>query len=511
MRFDDREAVAPHLLVVDDEPAIRDLLSRALEEQGYRVTAREDGASALEALRRQEVAVLLTDLRMPGMTGLELIREAKRLRPRLGSVVMTAFASVDTALEALRQGADDYLTKPFALADVRRIVDRVLQTQSLIQRDDEALLSARREAEDLRLRSVQTERDLATTRHDLTLSRRDLERRVRDLRFVADFTRLIARDGDLERVLPVTARILSARFHCDLTRIEVDLEDGVRTAEHAAVDPATRRLATMVPDLLARARRRPDGILRDAILGLGRPLEGLVAALDVGGAAAGGVAMIRPAPVDEDPGDLFLLGLLAHSLQVAIEADLQRRASERNAIRVATGLLELLEGRGLLWRGHGQRTARLAGAIARRLGMSPRLVGVVETAGRLHDVGLVGLPESTFRRPGPLTESEREQIHRHPAVGARILATFGEAASFVRAHRERPDGTGYPDGLEGPEIPMGAAVIAVAEAYDAMTHPRPWRASMDRDAAREEIRRLRGTQFVAEAADAFLDLPVEAP
>ena len=94
-------------------------------------------------------------------------------------------------------------------------------------------------------------------------------------------------------------------------------------------------------------------------------------------------------------------------------------------------------------------------------------------------------------------------------LGARILAPLGEAAAFVRHHKERPDGTGYPDGLRGDDIPIGAAIIGVAEAYDAMTHHRAWRPTRSRREALEEIARARGTQFVPAAADALLALPAQ--
>jgi HD-GYP domain-containing protein (c-di-GMP phosphodiesterase class II) len=154
--------------------------------------------------------------------------------------------------------------------------------------------------------------------------------------------------------------------------------------------------------------------------------------------------------------------------------------------------------------------ARLARALAERMGLSPRLTQVIETAARLHDVGQVGVPDRLLQREGPLLPAEREVVKGHVTLGARILAPFGEAAAFVRHHKERPDGRGYPDGLAGEEIPVGARIVAVAEAYDAMTHPRPWRPSRSRPEALAEMARLKGTQFAPEVVDALLQLPAEA-
>ena len=125
------------------------------------------------------------------------------------------------------------------------------------------------------------------------------------------------------------------------------------------------------------------------------------------------------------------------------------------------------------------------------------------------DAGEVGIPDDFLKREGPLDEGEQAVIRMHPIIGAQILEPFGEAAAFVRHHHERPDGRGYPDRLREDQIPIGAAVIGVAEAYDAMTSPRPYRKSRTRREALAEIDRLSGTQFVVAAADALLALPRE--
>jgi HD-GYP domain-containing protein (c-di-GMP phosphodiesterase class II) len=120
----------------------------------------------------------------------------------------------------------------------------------------------------------------------------------------------------------------------------------------------------------------------------------------------------------------------------------------------------------------------------------------------------VGVPDRVLARRGPLEPEELELVRQHAVLGARLLAPFGEAAAFVRHHHERPDGRGYPDGLKGHEIPVGAAIIGAAEAFDAMTHARPYRPSRSRREALEEVRALRGAQFDADVADALLALPL---
>jgi HD-GYP domain-containing protein (c-di-GMP phosphodiesterase class II) len=128
------------------------------------------------------------------------------------------------------------------------------------------------------------------------------------------------------------------------------------------------------------------------------------------------------------------------------------------------------------------------------------------TAARLHDVGEIGVPEELLLRAGPLAPHEMDVVRAHAIVGARMLEPLGLAATFVRHHHERPDGRGYPDGLVEERIPLGAAVIGVAEAYDAMTNARAYHPTLSPTEARREILRLRGIQFVPRAVDALMEV-----
>src|SRR5262245_16124992 len=215
-------ASAAQVLVVDDEPQIRDILATALRRDGHEVTVRGSAKEALEDLHRSRFDLLLTDLKMPEMNGLDLIRAAKRAAPTIGSVLITAFASTETAVSALRSGADDYLMKPFGLDDLRRVVDRVLAERRAADEGTVALTVAREENESLRRERRAAEEALLSARHDLTLSRRDLERRLRDLEFVSDLADLLAGE-DLESIVRTTAAMTARRFHAHVARIEADV------------------------------------------------------------------------------------------------------------------------------------------------------------------------------------------------------------------------------------------------------------------------------------------------
>jgi putative two-component system response regulator len=157
---------------------------------------------------------------------------------------------------------------------------------------------------------------------------------------------------------------------------------------------------------------------------------------------------------------------------------------------------------------HCDRVAEQATILAQTLGLSDSAIEAVTYGAVLHDVGKIGIAESVLSKPGDLTASERTEMQRHPVIGDGILRPLrlgSIVGPIVRGHHERWDGTGYPDGLKGEAIPIGARIVAVVDSYDAMTHNRPYRDALSTDEAREELLRNRGTQFDPEMVDAFLN------
>jgi diguanylate cyclase (GGDEF)-like protein len=185
----------------------------------------------------------------------------------------------------------------------------------------------------------------------------------------------------------------------------------------------------------------------------------------------------------------------------------QKHTGRRSASRQSKDvLLRALSERSPELGGHGNVVAALAEATARRLGLTRDELETIRHAGELHDVGKVAIPDDILLKAAPLTEEEWSFIRRHPVAGERIIAAapdLGAAAKLVRASHERWDGNGYPDALGGDDIPLGARIIAVADAFDAMTAGRPYRAAISHAEAMNELRRCAGSQFDAIVVEAF--------
>jgi diguanylate cyclase (GGDEF)-like protein len=175
--------------------------------------------------------------------------------------------------------------------------------------------------------------------------------------------------------------------------------------------------------------------------------------------------------------------------------------------RAAASLAKAVDARDTYTGSHSERVSELAARVATRLGLEPEQVELTRLAGSLHDLGKLAIPEEILRKPGALTDSERLVLERHPQIGFRMLDSLGvdPVADLVLHHHERWDGAGYPDGLRGEEIPLGARIIFVTDAFDAMTSDRIYRQKRSADAALAELERCAGTQFDPAIVVAFAE------
>jgi putative nucleotidyltransferase with HDIG domain len=212
--------------------------------------------------------------------------------------------------------------------------------------------------------------------------------------------------------------------------------------------------------------------------------------------------------------DAYPVAILLFALPVAgIFSSMRETARLRTQTRAAiVEMANLIDQRDQYTHGHSQRVADLAARIAAQLRMDPSQVELIREAGLLHDLGKIRTPDDVLRKPAGLDHDERIEMRLHADAGAELLRKlpeFWEGASLVRAHHERFDGSGYPRGLAGAEIPLEAAVIAVADAWDAMTSDRPYRKALGHAEARAELRRYRGSQWTPAVVDALLAITSE--
>jgi HD-GYP domain-containing protein (c-di-GMP phosphodiesterase class II) len=186
-----------------------------------------------------------------------------------------------------------------------------------------------------------------------------------------------------------------------------------------------------------------------------------------------------------------------------------RKSSSRDAVaqsQITRTLVTVIDERSARLRTHLDAVAKLCEAVGAALDMPAAELTSLRQAASLHDIGKIAVPDAVLNKPGPLSPDEWELMRRHTLIGERIVAaapTLAHVANLIRSSHERHDGTGYPDGLTGDVIPLGSRVIAICDAYDAMTSDRPYAETLTPEAAVEELRRCAGTQFDPVVVEAF--------
>lgn len=294
----------------------------------------------------------------------------------------------------------------------------------------------------------------------------------------------------IDSLLNTTVESMLRHFEYSAVRIFVTPPDGqypaLTLAANAGQKPAPHR--------------RIEAAREQALLGN----EAVTIELDDDGRAVTCVplrASGRPAGVLEiegyDVADAAVLvpETLAKVLSTALSNAFLYRGTFLGAVSALTAAIDAKHA---YTRGHSDRVTKHAIFVAEQLGLDPREKEDIRLAGMLHDVGKIGSPEFILDKAGPLTESEWETIQQHPPRGADLVARIPgmeQVARIIRHHHERYDGTGYPDGIAGEAIPLGARILALADAFDAMTSARAYKPPMPESVARGELRRCAGTQF----------------
>ena len=332
-----------NVLTVDDDPGMNRLIKDMLTNEGFSCRCCGSGEEALQALEQESFNIIITDLRMPGISGVQLIEQARPKCPRSAFLVITGVDDIHVGVDAMKRGADDYLVKPFRM-------------------------------------------DTLVTSVECALTKKHLELEVQKYR------------ESLEEMVSQRTMQLQAA----MKRIELTYDD---------------------------------------------TLEAMGAALDL-------------------------------------------RDSE-------TG-------------GHSRRVSLYSLEMARALGCTADQLKQIARGAYMHDIGKIGIPDSILLKPGKLTAQERATMESHARIGYELvcrISFLAGAAEIVLAHQERFNGTGYPQGLAGEEIPLGARIFAVADTLDAMTSDRPYRSALPFASARAEITRESGRQFDPEVVRVFLSIP----
>jgi response regulator RpfG family c-di-GMP phosphodiesterase len=502
----------PRVLVVDDEKFIRDILADFLGMEGYEVRTAEDGIAALHEMGRNPYDVVISDLKMPKMGGIELLDEIAKRSPNVLTVIMTGFGTVETAIDAMKRGAYDYVLKPFKVEEVVHIIQRALEKQRL-------------SAENLRLKEAVSLYKVSEA-IAASLSLDEVMATVADTalhEIRADFVSTWLDDGEggyFERNRVVAPPRLSIvpppgfdplapapvestpepALGMDLSQTQPILDE---------VDPEAVRAHLAVDPTLLEHGPRGARFFKE---GQGKPTQSVMAVpLRAGGQSPRLIGWILAASFTPgrrfDEGQRKLLSIVGSRAAAAIDNARLYEDLKATFKQTIQGLARALDRLDRYTSGHSDRVAMYATMLAIKLALPPELVEIVRQSALMHDIGKIGCVLN-LNKPGKLTPEDYEAFKRHPAYGRDILEPIKFLQPLipgVHLHHERWDGRGYPLGLAGNDIPLIARIVAVADTYDAMTSDRAYRRALPHEVTVAEIERCSGAQFDRNVAFAFLE------
>ena len=485
------------ILVVDDEVVIRELMVDILSDEGYAIESAVNGKAALERLASgDEFVVLFTDIMMPEMDGIELIHEAKKLAPSLVPIVMTGYATLETARAAVKEGAYDYVLKPFNLSEIKMAVSNALERSRL-------------QNENARLHEItelfHISESIAAIRDEGELLKYVLSAALERVDAVRGSLMLVSEDGKQLEVAH------SIGLPEGMDRAVAEMGDSISgwVAEH--VQPL------LVPDIRDNAqvsqfsRQLPGhsfvsvplerkGTNGNTKLGIETQHPHVLAVLNVTDKRGGGSFV---------ESDLKALSIVANHAAAALENVRLVQDLEEAQREIVFTLGAIVEMRSMETGNHVKRVAEYCKYLALKCGLSEAEGEILRLAAPLHDVGKVGIPDALLNKPGKLTAEEYDVVKTHAQLGydmlkvsrGRVLRT---AALVAREHHERFDGMGYPRGLRGTYTHIYGRITGIADVFDALGAQRSYKDAWELDRIVAYFREERGKHFDPELVDIFL-------
>lgn len=471
----------PRLLIVEDEEQLAQLLAEFLTQEGFEVTVATEGRKALELITQQVFHLVLSDIEVPGIKGVELLRFLRGLDRPPEVVLMSGFGTMETAIAALRDGAFDYIPKPFRLDDLSLTLKKAYEHKILTDENIQLKESLTLYQLSFNLNQARSLDELA-----MTLKKFLLETFPCDLYF------FLLRGGE-DWLLQ------------DQYTTRQGIGDPVEILRSFSPGELIKRLVRM-ESIFFTGREEPSLPQRVPVE---LPPFGMIVPATFQGKILGVLGIFRSPPRPPfTPGERKTLEIIGSRLALSLENLNLVAHLEQTFIASIEGLINALEARDGYTRGHSERVARWAMLIGSLLHIPPHDLELLRRGALLHDIGKIGVKTDSLLRPATLEPEEYEEFKHHTIIGKRILEPIPflkPVLPMVYLHHEHWDGSGYPLGLKGEEIPLLVRILSLADALEVMTTDRVYRKALTLAQTKEEIARCSGTQFDPELVALVLE------
>ncbi|MFZ6016542.1 MAG: HD domain-containing phosphohydrolase [Nitrospirota bacterium] len=472
------------ILVIDDEDVILQLFRDILTRINYEVKTATSGKEGIKLFEDERFDLIITDIKMPGISGIDIIRHVRENNNEVPIIVVTGHGTIDIAIDSLKLGSQGFILKPFTPEEIRAaIVDAMEKTRLL--------------SENIKLRALLP---------------------------LFEFSKEIMGEVDLGRLLKLILEIAVRETRADNAYIALidEVSGKLNIKESYGLSPDfikefEYRCWDNIAGLVVREGKSlfiSPGVDLQPEFEAARKMEGIYSGicvpLSMKGDIIGVICIYRRAGRQLfTKSEEELVSILSGQASAAIENARLYERLERSYLSTMIALSNAVEARDLYTDIHMKDIAEYSVMIAKKLGLSDNDTENIRKAALLHDIGKISVPDHILMKPGKLSEKEMDVIKRHPSSGAMIIEpieSLKQAREIIKYHQEHFDGSGYPEGLKGEEIPLGARIIAVADAFGAMTSDRPYRKAFSIDKAVEELKKGCGTQFDPHVVEVFISV-----
>jgi len=492
------------ILVIDDEIDTCHYLSDILEKRGYRVCFATSGEAGVQLASEKHFAVALVDIILPGINGLEIIKKFKMdISPLTEVVIITNYGNLLTVVQAMEIDAFSLLNKPFeSETKILLTVDRAVHRWRMKLNEERwgSLLKAKLEKQAKEISNLYSIISELNIGFDINTILEDIVVKAMSI-LQSEVGSLMLLDSD------------NKELHAKVIK---GLPDGIKDKIRVKLgEDISGWVAANKKPLLCKDVRKDPRFKRE-------PHEryythSLISAPLMADGELFGVLNINNKKDKSayNQEDVRILEILATQAAFALNKAQLYKKLERSYVNVVALLINIIEARDDYTYAHSERVARLAGVIAKRMGFTGKDLENLTVAARLHDLGKIVIAETILAKKGPLNDEEWRKIRLHPQIGYRLLSPLNllsrEITNVIYQHHERYDGDGYPNGIVGEDISLGARIVSVADSFEAMTSSRPHRNALPRSKAIDELKRERGKQFDPKIVDTFLSCFCEAP
>jgi putative nucleotidyltransferase with HDIG domain len=472
------------ILVIDDEDFILQLARDILTKSNYEVRTISDGREGVRLLESRNFDLLLTDIRMPDISGLDVIKHVRTANKEIPIIIITGHGTLETAVNALRLGAQGFLLKPFTPAELRAAVADALEKTRLLK-------------ENIKLRTLMP---------------------------LFEFSRDIISETDPRRLLNLIAETALEEVHADSAciclineetgKFELCEESGMSGGViRDFMDNEVEKVAKLISSgksalILDSGVTLPDG--SKEVAPTGDKSQRVYVPLSIRDNIAGILLVGRSSgQYPFSPSEVEFISVLSGQAAAAIENARLYEKLKQSYLSMIVALSGVVEARDSNTDKHMKDIAEYSVAISQRLNLNDEEIENVRRAALLHDLGKICVPDHILMKPDKLSDEEMDIVRKHPLDGAKILESvepIRDAKNIIRHHHEFFDGSGYPDGLKGDTIPLGARIIAVADAFGAMTTNRPYRNALSTAEAIKELREFSGIQFDPHIVEIFISV-----